>query len=1052
MGNKLSWLHISDIHFSPKTDWRDSAIRQALLDHLVSLFSKEQIPRPDLIFCTGDVAFGNSTETPIEQQYVQAGHFFDALLSACGTDGFPLERTRLFLVPGNHDVDRKQINNDAQATLNTWAKNSSRHIEQINQRFDEKTTEFKDAIKRLELYDRFIAQYLPHLHDDQGRVIYSREIELDGTRIGIAGFNSAWTCSGPEDDRNIWMAAKWQFNAAATALKTSAIRIGLIHHPLDWLNPADRDIATRRMQSEFDFCLHGHSHSAWVIPGQNHIVIAAGGVGVETSDEFGFNFVQIDLQAATGIANLYGARANENGWTVMPTAPAALDGKWNFELPQRLRRIPSSSAPPNEGSGAREGNVLTTSGDTIARFLKKRLDDALRVFASQPSIWVTPTLSVKAETDAEAKVAQKLDCLTLLNQSNSTIVKAPPQYGLTCLAHYLIHEAWRLPSPSRWIYIDARSVKANPAAIQAEVHEEIRILGCSEAEIECIVLDSWAAYDKDSLKLLRILCEKFPTTRVICMQQSEGNLFGQLDVDSLPRKFDTYFLWALSRTQIRKIVAAYNEQRDIGDEDAITTKLAGDLDALNLHRTPLNCITLLKVSEVDFDDSPVNRCEIIKRVLFLLFNIYDVPTYKVRPDLKDCEYVLGYFCEQLVREDQYFFARDRFLSVIQQCCQERLIDLETHIVFDILYENSIIVKRGSFFCFRFSYWIYYFAAHRMLQNTNFADFIFENFRYAKYPEIIEFYTGIDRAREDALKILTNDLAACVNKVKEGCGLPEDLNPYRHAQWIPSPKVQTLMQTEIAEGIKGSNLPSAVKDQYADQYYDQSKPYDQSIRHILAEHSFVTMLQTMTASARALRNSDYVSPETKRALLQEILNAWEQASMVLLVLLPILAVEGRAAYDGINVLLVGDFGKTLKERAMRILTEIPRNVVCYSEYDLFSKKMGPLLFDRLEGREIGALVKHELVLLLIRQRPRDWNKHVQRYIASVSKNSFFLFDVYRTLRVEYQYSFTSFQSLKDIELLIRMAATKHVTGEKEPGKRAMKKVKFETEIIPPRTPS
>jgi hypothetical protein len=76
---------------------------------------------------------------------------------------------------------------------------------------------------------------------------------------------------------------------------------------------------------------------------------------------------------------------------------------------------------------------------------------------------------------------------------------------------------------------------------------------------------------------------------------------------------------------------------------------------LNLHRTPLNCLTLLKVSEIDFDESPVNRSEMIKRVLFLLFNIDDVPTYKTRPDLKDCEYVLGYFCEHLIRDGAYSF-------------------------------------------------------------------------------------------------------------------------------------------------------------------------------------------------------------------------------------------------------------------------------------------------------------------------------------------------------------------------------------------------------------
>ncbi len=259
-----------------------------------------------------------------------------------------------------------------------------------------------------------------------------------------------------------------------------------------------------------------------------------------------------------------------------------------------------------------------------------------------------------------------------------------------------------------------------------------------------------------------------------------------------------------------------------------------------------------------------------------------------------------------------------------------------------------------------------------------------------------------------------------------------------------------MHQVIANGVLESTLPSIIKDQYADRAYDTTKPYDQTIASLLTEHSFMSMLQTMRAGARALRNSDYVSPDIKRQLLEEILNCWVQASKVLFIVLPILAEKGRAIYDGADFVLVGDFGDTPQQRFMRILSQIPYNVVSWCQDDLFSRKMGPLLIDQLGNKQIGEIGRHELILLLIFQRPRDWNKHVQRYIANNQKNSYYLYDVYVHLRVQYQYSFASPQTLKDIEHLIKMSATKHVTGDKEPGKKSINKVmKVNEDIIPQR---
>jgi len=86
-----------------------------------------------------------------------------------------------------------------------------------------------------------------------------------------------------------------------------------------------------------------------------------------------------------------------------------------------------------------------------------------------------------------------------------------------------------------------------------------------------------------------------------------------------------------------------------------------------------------------------------------------------------------------------------------------------------------------------------------------------------------------------------------------------------------------MQNIINQDVFNSKLPDSLKDKYADEGYNQLRPYDQSIQNILQEYSLTVLIQKIKASSRALRNSDYVDPNIKRSLLKEITRGWKQIS-------------------------------------------------------------------------------------------------------------------------------------------------------------------------------
>ena len=123
------------------------------------------------------------------------------------------------------------------------------------------------------------------------------------------------------------------------------------------------------------------------------------------------------------------------------------------------------------------------------------------------------------------------------------------------------------------------------------------------------------------------------------------------------------------------------------------------------------------------------------------------------------------------------------------------------------------------------------------------------------------------------------------------------------------------------------------------------------------------MQNIKASSRALRNSDYVKPEAKREILNEILRSWEQISNVLLALTPILADKGQAGFDGQSFILHGDFGDTFDKRVNRIIQVNMTNVVGFFKDDIYSSKIAPLLYEQF-NKETDLNKKHKIALLLI----------------------------------------------------------------------------------------
>jgi len=89
----ITILHISDFHFKPNFQFEKDIILSELLKKLSEINKSEW--QPDLILCTGDIAYSGKPS-----EYKSARNFLNQLLKITG-----IPKSRLFAVPGNHDVD-----------------------------------------------------------------------------------------------------------------------------------------------------------------------------------------------------------------------------------------------------------------------------------------------------------------------------------------------------------------------------------------------------------------------------------------------------------------------------------------------------------------------------------------------------------------------------------------------------------------------------------------------------------------------------------------------------------------------------------------------------------------------------------------------------------------------------------------------------------------------------------------------------------------------------------------------------------------------------------
>ena len=258
----LRILHISDLHDRGQQE-RDSWRRRRVLgDAWLSNVDVLRDEGPyDLVCFTGDIAHSGQAH-----EYQRVTDFLLMTLQQLA-----VSPERLFVIPGNHDIDRG-VAPDAWRNLRdnlarVDSQDVSRWLNGGNPPFGFAGPERDAVLTRQTAYRQWVAETLkrPELlpHADQHPQLGYR-VTLDLPRcpfpIHIIGLDSAWLAGDERDAGNLRLTEDQVMRLSTTTEgnRLSGFRLALVHHPLDDL--ADASHCRRLLAEQVDLVLRGHLH------------------------------------------------------------------------------------------------------------------------------------------------------------------------------------------------------------------------------------------------------------------------------------------------------------------------------------------------------------------------------------------------------------------------------------------------------------------------------------------------------------------------------------------------------------------------------------------------------------------------------------------------------------------------------------------------------------------------------------------------------------------------------------------------------------------------
>ena len=446
--SEVNILHLSDIHFKSAEAEDYKTGRKMITKKLIAAITEftKKNPTPDYIAVTGDIAFSGT-------EYTEAGEFFQTLRTI-------LPAAVILPVPGNHDLNRKEINEFLSLQGIVTDGRAEKFLENSKQVRQE-------ILPKFSAFQEFVRQWNDGLYcgEDDYFWVYSDQ----NRNLSFLGLNSCWACEGNLDQMHIALGYP-QLVSALDRSEETACRILLMHHPpVNWLKDFERGPTAREVFRNCCLVLHGHTHGdsalVWTDPSDACICIGANASYTNHKENgfLGFQFIHLEWTSDNVKAKIWPYILDDRRYDFVPDRERwrSQNGKPFFELMGRTdpletmtpATVPDFPAVYRDWIMAfhsqmdiehlsRKGEAITVDLpelyiplETVNPFHREELETALKKRNPKGDL---PEDSIE---QIETTETPYIDIEKLLSREKCLVLRGPAGMGKTTLVKHLTYAA-----------------------------------------------------------------------------------------------------------------------------------------------------------------------------------------------------------------------------------------------------------------------------------------------------------------------------------------------------------------------------------------------------------------------------------------------------------------------------------------------------------------------------------------------------------------------------------------------------------------------------------
>ncbi len=358
-------LHISDIHFKspdcldPLMD-PDASIRTRMMRDLIAQVAK--LGEVGAMLIGGDVAFKGAKD-----EYDTAWAWIQQLSQISGCP-----KERIFVVPGNHDVDRDMIKKSVEiqnVQLAISAVGADKREWKLLQQLRD-TASGQKLFEPHAAYNDFAARFNCQIWPE--KPFWHQDVPLaGGVNLRLYGLTST-LLSGEEGDDDD--PGDLYLSPRQTVLDPvpNTVNLVMVHHPIDWLR--DGDAVDDALTSRAALHLFGHKHKQRAVMEATYVRLGAGAVNPSRHEkpyDPGYNLICLEV-VGTGADRRVKVDVHQRRLQDSPERFISIVTNQGRDIFETSIEVPEEAdiprpAPNNSPSAAANGNAQESiGGDGLA--------------------------------------------------------------------------------------------------------------------------------------------------------------------------------------------------------------------------------------------------------------------------------------------------------------------------------------------------------------------------------------------------------------------------------------------------------------------------------------------------------------------------------------------------------------------------------------------------------------------------------------------------------------------------------------------------------------